>query len=430
MTDDCNMYVQTVDSNVNFSTAVSDVIGALQNILRSQATIADLGNSTATIPSHNHHALLTLKGRSLNAILTERQQQLDTLKAVMESIQNIHGQLVEEKNKVIESINLHERLGSSALSRLPTEILSHIFVYCLPEDEYLSPASRLAPILLTRICRRWREVVVGMPRLWCSLRLEVQHDDWQRRVFCYEAWLKRTLGQPLSLALHLYGNGTRQAQSLLQPHIHQISSLYIDFHGVDEPAFSFNFFPALQELSIVGHTAAIAQSISQLPSTLTSLKFPGMWWFDLELLASFAPMWAQLTEVEIYVDKQDAFIRLLQLCPNLSSLKTGIVVSQIQPLEPFTHPTLESLHLCGRAWIFGNPLSGVFNTLSLPNLRSLDVWNTSMWPHEEFKGFLAQSERSLENLNFGAVAITTEEQRAEYVALMPFLKVVVDPNLV
>ncbi|KAG1774385.1 hypothetical protein EV702DRAFT_930338, partial [Suillus placidus] len=83
----------------------------------------------------------------------------------------------------------------------PTEVLSHIFVYCLPEDECLSPASRLALILLTRICRRWKEVIVGMPSLWCSLRLEVEHDDWQRRVFCYEAWLKRTLGRPLSLAL-------------------------------------------------------------------------------------------------------------------------------------------------------------------------------------------------------------------------------------
>lgn len=50
-------------------------------------------------------------------------------------------------------------------------------------------------------------------------------------------------------------------------------------------------------------------------------------------------------------------------------------------------------------------------------------------PHEGFKVFLEQSERPLENLIFGAVVITTEEQRAEFVAVIPFLKVV-DPTLV
>ncbi|KAG2345962.1 hypothetical protein BDR05DRAFT_960268 [Suillus weaverae] len=128
-------------------------------------------------------------------------------------------------------------------------------------------------------------------------------------------------------------------------------------------------------------------------------------------------------------DLQDAFIRLLQLCPNLSSLTTDIAFSQIQALQPFTHVVLESLRFCGRAWMFDNSLSGVFSALSLPNLRVLDVCNTSMWPHEGFKLFLEQSERPLENLIFGVVVITTEEQRAEFVALIPFLKVV-DSTLV
>ncbi|KAG2352740.1 hypothetical protein BDR07DRAFT_1223717, partial [Suillus spraguei] len=68
--------------------------------------------------------------------------------------------LAEKKDKITQSMNSHKRLAS-ALSRLPTEILSHIFMYCLPEDKYLSPASKLAPVLLTRICRRWRDVAVS-----------------------------------------------------------------------------------------------------------------------------------------------------------------------------------------------------------------------------------------------------------------------------
>ncbi|KAG1740806.1 uncharacterized protein EDB91DRAFT_1004775, partial [Suillus paluster] len=77
-------------------------------------------------------------------------------------------QLVDQKDRVIQSLDLHKRFGS-ALWRLPTEVLSHIFIFCLPEVKYLSPASKLAPMLLTRICQRWREVAVGMPSLWCML---------------------------------------------------------------------------------------------------------------------------------------------------------------------------------------------------------------------------------------------------------------------
>ncbi|KIK37619.1 hypothetical protein CY34DRAFT_49080, partial [Suillus luteus UH-Slu-Lm8-n1] len=54
----------------------------------------------------------------------------------------------------------------SAICRLPTEILSQIFVFCLPQDQHLSPKPGLAPMLLTTIWRRWREVAIGFPKLW------------------------------------------------------------------------------------------------------------------------------------------------------------------------------------------------------------------------------------------------------------------------
>ncbi|KAG1777001.1 hypothetical protein EV702DRAFT_930874, partial [Suillus placidus] len=68
-------------------------------------------------------------------------------------INHLHRQLTKQKGKIISSITLHKRLVSP-LWRLPTEVLSHIFVHCLPEDKYLSPASKLTPVLLTRICRQ------------------------------------------------------------------------------------------------------------------------------------------------------------------------------------------------------------------------------------------------------------------------------------
>jgi hypothetical protein len=402
--------MQTVNWNANIS-AISDIVSTMQNMLHSQATMLDLETPYSRAAFFNpNHCAIELEDQSINTIITERQQQLYTvfheisdLETIIDGIQNLRQQLVEKKNKIIESIHSHERLRS-ALWRLPTEILSHIFISCLPEDKYLSPASRLAPILLTRICRRWREVAAGTPSLWCRLRLAIEHNDWQKRASCYDAWLKRTLGRPLSLSLRCYDNWTSLLRNLLQPYIHQISSLDIDFQQVERPECVFKDFSALQELIIPNH-------------------------ITFNLLSSFAPLWAHLIKVEISIDTQYGFLHLLRLCPNLLSLTNHMGFFKQKSLKPFKHAKLQSLHLYGNPWISRDPLQGMFSALSLPNLRVLDVWNTSMWPHEEFKTFLVRSACPLESLGFGGIVITTVKERVEYVALLPSLKVVVrDPS--
>ncbi|KAG0704623.1 hypothetical protein DFH29DRAFT_848842 [Suillus ampliporus] len=426
--------MQTVNSKVNFSPA-SDIIAALQNILRSQAIIPDLETpySQARFPSTNYSAI-ELKDQSIGAIITERQQQLDavvheisSLKPVMDSILNLHQQLVQQKDKIIQSMDLHKRLGS-ALWRLPTEVLSHIFVYCLPKDKYLSPASNLAPMLLTRICRRWREIAVGMPSFWCMLRTaEINRRDWQRQAFCYDSWLKRSQGRPLSLALKCDPGDSRMLRNLLQPYINQISSLSIHFpRAADQPELLLEDLPALQQLTIITlHGQAIAQCISRLPFTLSSLRFTWLL-FDIELLSSVTPVWARLTHVELRVDRPNAFLHLLQLGPNLSSLTIQMPYGsyQIQALHPITHTKLQSLRISfTNALDMRRQLPDLFNALSLPNLRELEVYGNRTWPHKQFKAFLARSNYPLKSLIFGAEGMTTDVQRAEYVALIPSLRV-------
>ncbi|KAG1765846.1 hypothetical protein EV702DRAFT_63880 [Suillus placidus] len=104
------------------------------------------------------------------------------LETVRNSVSYRQQQLVEEKANIVQSNNSHRRF-SSPIWRLPTENFSGNLLYCLPEDEYLSPTSSLTPMLLTTICRRWREVAPGLPSLWYRLQLEVEHDGWQQRAF-------------------------------------------------------------------------------------------------------------------------------------------------------------------------------------------------------------------------------------------------------
>ncbi|KAJ7205013.1 hypothetical protein GGX14DRAFT_306305, partial [Mycena pura] len=49
---------------------------------------------------------------------------------------------------------------------LPNEIVSHIFVDCLPSHGRVRPSRRTAPLLFTRICRHWRYIALATCELW------------------------------------------------------------------------------------------------------------------------------------------------------------------------------------------------------------------------------------------------------------------------
>ncbi|KAG1738946.1 hypothetical protein EDB19DRAFT_1909000 [Suillus lakei] len=263
-----------------------------------------------------------------------------------------------------QSGNSHSRFAS-ALWRLPTETLCNIFIYCLPEDdsECLSPASNLAPILLTRICRRWREVAVDMPNLWCRLSIR---KDWQRAAFCYDLWIKRSRGRPLSLALDCHNDHWTELRSLLHPYINQISSLSLDFSsGASQPEVVIADFLALEKLTVSTDGSdlvpAVATSISQFPFALYSLK-----------IANLMP--------GIEVHELRALPSLLHLCPDLSSLTIVAVITEVEALEPLTHAKLQSLRITSGD-LFGDAIEdlGLFDALSLPNLRALEARYLQPW---------------------------------------------------
>ncbi|KAG1724740.1 hypothetical protein EDB19DRAFT_1758607 [Suillus lakei] len=282
-------------------------------------------------------------------------------------------------------------------------------------------------MLLTRICRRWREIAVGMSCLWCRLSVS---EDGQRAAFCYDSWLKRSQGCPLSLELHCHEKNWTELRSLLHPYIKQISSLFLTFSHDDFPhEIMISDFLALRELTISLHSCclelAFVQFISQPPSTLRSLHVNGGF-FDMEYTSAFNLAWTRLTNVNLEICEPNAFLQLLRLCPDLSSLSICISFVEIEALEPFMHTKLQSLHIFSDDQHDGDPIEyfNLFNALSFPNLRALEARDLHPWPHDEFKTLLTRSKCPLESLTFDFDMIT-DEQRAEYVTIIPSLKVLV-----
>jgi hypothetical protein len=398
----------------------------------------DLETSYSRCPNSSLYRDSAINGKDLgvSAIITERQQQLEVvlheisgLETIMDSVKNLQQKLVDKMEKITLSMSLHRGL-LSALWRFPNEVLAQIFHDCLPESTlwerpFLSTdPNRDAPMHLARICRRWREVVVDMPRLWCKLHLR-RRGVWEQAAFGYNSWLRRSRGFPLSLALECFQGDEIQLRSIIQPYIGHITALYVDFYGNANPEHLLKDIPALQRLSISSthNIPAMTQSALRLPPTLRSFKLMGL---DLtDRLIDLGSIFAQLTNIEITIHPS-ALLRLLKISPNLASLTFSLGSSfwtSTRPLQPFMHTKIQSLCI---KYGDAKMLSKLFNALSLPILRTLTVAHgVRELPHAELKALLTRSNCPLESLVFEA-GVTTDAQRAGYLALMPSLEVTVD----
>ncbi|KAK7051897.1 F-box domain-containing protein [Favolaschia claudopus] len=85
---------------------------------------------------------------------------------------------------------------------LPTEIIAEVFRQLLPS--YPSPAASrgtLSPTNLTHVCRKWREIALGIPSLWRAVKLIPQPNlkGRESRDCVAALWAKSSGSYPLSI---------------------------------------------------------------------------------------------------------------------------------------------------------------------------------------------------------------------------------------
>ncbi|KAF7354354.1 F-box domain-containing protein [Mycena venus] len=101
---------------------------------------------------------------------------------------------------------------------LPYELISHIFIYCLPLRRRVRPHWNRAPLNLASICSQWRAVAIATPELWTSIYLVFDGRDAydgipllfslpdaepldDHTAALMDLWFSRTAGHPLSISL-------------------------------------------------------------------------------------------------------------------------------------------------------------------------------------------------------------------------------------
>lgn len=140
----------------------------------------------------------------------------------------IHGEII---NPASQTRALPPPSSVSRVFGIP-ELLSMVFLFCIAKDDvdpeyyddwyidimehhqYPRLSGKEAPLLLTHVCRRWRQTALNTPRLWACMHIEltnaVWHVPWLKgQLSALRLWRKRSRPKPLSVILSVGPNSIR-----------------------------------------------------------------------------------------------------------------------------------------------------------------------------------------------------------------------------
>jgi hypothetical protein len=323
------------------------------------------------------------------------------------NIRELLGRLVGRREEISRHVYIHKAL-LSPIRRVPDEVLADIFWYCLPcfgKEDYEGHSFRKqqAPLLLGKICRRWRAVTLSTPKLWSFIRVECTRQNVSSNMENLILWLDRSGEHALSLVLHDYDPEHHLALSRTEV-AHMLAMLFSVSHRWRHvkiqaryctilPLWSVrNALPSLQSLAISANDVGshpldlnafeIAPLLSRvdmgLGMSLLSLKIP---WAQLSEFASHGMHIAPATCLDI-----------LRNCPSLTScIIEALSYEPVDPSAPeLWHYRLTNLHIPSESY-----LGRFINRLTLPALKTVHLnpqrLSARVWPGLQFLDLLRRS---------------------------------------
>ncbi|KAJ3507170.1 hypothetical protein NLJ89_g6458 [Agrocybe chaxingu] len=144
----------------------------------------------------------------IQELLLHPRQRFGELAEDIERLKVALDALEKEKGELETYITEHAAL-TSPIRRVTDDILREIFIQCLTHPSASKMNIRHPPLLLGRVCSRWRAVLFATPAMWSTLVL-VFGDGWdyrdgpillKRDKAAISAWLSRSAEVSLSLSI-------------------------------------------------------------------------------------------------------------------------------------------------------------------------------------------------------------------------------------
>ncbi|KZP14982.1 hypothetical protein FIBSPDRAFT_833591, partial [Athelia psychrophila] len=121
---------------------------------------------------HNHlFPSTTAQVDSAQKTLQHLQSAVHDVDADLAQMRIAFQQLLVKRAALQDYADAHQRLVSP-VHRLPTEILVGIFLHALAASSFKRHPDK-APLVLERVCRRWKDIARSTPELWSHIRLDL-----------------------------------------------------------------------------------------------------------------------------------------------------------------------------------------------------------------------------------------------------------------
>lgn len=314
---------------------------------------------------------------------------------------------------------------TSTAQSLVVELLSDIFLECLPMDGLARIRLKEVPLTVSHVCRHWRFVSLSTCRLWARLNLrcasnettlEYAHPILQaflQRSGCADFYIKIDCADDLRLATPktvvswpttevIFHELARQSDRIKGIILTVPQTLWD--HALE---FSFNALPALDHLSLqllgdAYRRKNLDKTFWKVVSRLRSLelKSPVLFKYDPDDIEI-----STLKHLDFNSCSHQALFQILKSCPALESLHfNAVAYSQIDSTLPVNtkerrFPSIKYLKVTTDDGTALYNLREFFRDVQLPNLRRFTVTVRKSDDIEpSLEAFLAASRPSLEEL--------------------------------
>ncbi|KDQ57070.1 hypothetical protein JAAARDRAFT_207415 [Jaapia argillacea MUCL 33604] len=238
------------------------------------------------------------------------------------------------------------------IHRLPPELLTEVFLNCL--DDEGSPQ----PFLLYAVCRHWRNVTLGAPRLWSRIYLTPNFPSSERLALIrahVQILLTRSAGAPLSLHIDFSKCAMASLLDLFLPHAHRFRHVKLSNPTLDDIA---PFIRAIANHSPMLESFAIPSYSREDISPKTTLS---------DIKAFLAPSLREVTLAGCWHPST-----LFFPWSHLTHLRLGDVVANTQAQLSFTS-CIEILRQCAElthCWLY---IDATDNSLTIPTINNKPI---------------------------------------------------------
>ncbi|KAG8215484.1 hypothetical protein J3R82DRAFT_9115 [Butyriboletus roseoflavus] len=153
-------------------------------------------------------------------LLHDRKAELSAFAEEIECAR-VQVQRLEQRRDRVKGVVQELEALVSPVRRMPTDIMAKVFEHCVWDQASPRADPRMAPLLLSQVCRSWRYLLFSLPSLWTTLQVDLPPGtkDWealvQSKSLSMHVWLSRSKALPISLFLnHAKGFPGRKLEHL------------------------------------------------------------------------------------------------------------------------------------------------------------------------------------------------------------------------